>query len=77
MVSQRFVIPSEARNLFFAASAPEEQPRSGERMQPTACPEPAEGAQAVGQCVNRSSPEGAKDFEAYAFIERIHTCEKK
>jgi hypothetical protein len=56
MVSQSFVIPSEAKNLLFAASAPEEQPRSGERMQPT--------AQAVGEKgVMASSPEGRKTFE--------------
>src|SRR5580658_2218105 len=44
-----------------SSAAPKLQPRSGDRMQPTACPEPVEGAQAVGsRAENEQAPEGRK-----------------
>src|ERR1700684_636592 len=39
-----------------------QKPRSGGRTQPTACPEPVEGAQAVGQKrIENQAPKGAKE----------------
>jgi hypothetical protein len=38
-----------------------DQPRSGERLQPRACPELVEGAQALGRKEKLISPGGAKE----------------
>src|SRR5579864_2479659 len=39
------------------------QPQSGDRMRPTACPEPVEGAQAVGETEKEQpAPKGRKKF---------------
>jgi len=51
----------------------DDKPPSGERTQPTACPEPVEGTQAVGHEREKlASPEGAKDPRVAILLEGLN-----